>query len=77
MGELGDCFSNLHQINVDFNQKCPFGKDVVQEKIYFCLQNSFTCWSEVTNNQLKHVDLHMNKYFDYHLAEMEQIKDVI
>ena len=41
---MGDLFTNLHQLNMDFNAKADFGKDVVQEKLFFSLQNAFICW---------------------------------
>ena len=76
MAEIGNVFSLLHQINLDFNQKSNFGKDEVKEKLYFCLQNSFSCWSEVTHSQLKYIDLHLNRYFEYHNAETSQMSEV-
>lgn len=77
MGQIGDAFSELHQVNLDYNEKCNFGKDTVKEKLFFCLQNAFSCWSETTNNQLSYIDIHLNKFFEYWKAELDQMEDVI
>ncbi len=42
--EMGDLCTSLHQLNQDFNARSEFGKDIVQEKVFFSLQNAFVCW---------------------------------
>lgn len=76
MKELGEYFSLMHQLNMEFNSGCQVGKDVVQEKIFFSLQNSFNCWSEVTNNHIKNVEKHFSMFFDYWSKELESLKEV-
>lgn len=37
MSDLSEYFSLMHQLNSEFNQNCPVGKDKVQEKTFFSL----------------------------------------
>lgn len=77
MNSLADCFSNMHQLNLDFNQRSTFGKNIVQEKIFFTLRNTFACWAEITSNQIENIDLRFNKFFNYWNSETQVLKEVI
>ena len=48
---MGDLFTHLHQLNMDFNTKADFGKDVIQEKVFFSLQNAFICWGSLRSHR--------------------------
>ena len=76
MSEMSEYFSLMHHLNMEFNQECSVGKDIVQEKTFFALQNSFNCWSEVTGNNIKHIDKHFSKFFDYWSCELGNLKEV-
>jgi hypothetical protein len=74
--EIGDLCTSLHNLNMDFNQKSEFGKDVIQEKVFFALQNSFVCWSDVFDSQIKHFNTNVHKFFEYWKLELETVREV-
>ena len=76
MACLGEAFSGLHNQLMDFNTKCEYGKNEVQEKIFFSLHNCFNCWSESTVQNVKILDDTIITFVDYNKTELETIKDV-
>lgn len=77
MAQLGQAFSQLHQITSDFNMKSQYGKNEVQEKIYFSLQNCFNHWSEKTVRVVKSIDTNFIDNLEWTRAELEVMKDLV
>ena len=77
MACLGQAFSQLHQYTGDFNLKHPYGKNEVQEKIFFSLQNSFNHWSEKTVRVVKTMQTTLLANIEWSKSEFDVIKEVL
>lgn len=76
LNKLSDTFADLHQLNMDFNHRCQFGKNIVQEKVFFSLHNSFVCLENVLAAQSSLHERHFTNFFNYWSEETIQLKEV-
>jgi hypothetical protein len=76
MACLGQAFAKLHSLSSDFNVNCEYGKNDVQERIYFSLQNCFNHWSEKTVRVVNSMEENFIGWMDYNKSELEAVKEV-